>query len=86
MACTITATKLGVKVAHLEAGLRSGDRTMPEELNRLVTDAPKGMEIKRVARNGEPESLDGGAAWASGRHSVHNGDYEIVRRAEAALD
>ena len=39
LACTITATKLGVKVAHLEAGLRSGDRTMPEELNRLATDA-----------------------------------------------
>ena len=39
MACTIAASKLRVKVAHLEAGLRSFDRTMPEELNRLVTDA-----------------------------------------------
>jgi len=38
LACTIAATKLGVKVAHLEAGLRSGDRSMPEELNRLATD------------------------------------------------
>jgi UDP-N-acetylglucosamine 2-epimerase (non-hydrolysing) len=38
MACTIAASKQGIKVAHLEAGLRSGDRTMPEELNRLVTD------------------------------------------------
>jgi UDP-N-acetylglucosamine 2-epimerase (non-hydrolysing) len=38
MAATIAAAKLGVKVAHLEAGLRSFDRTMPEELNRLVTD------------------------------------------------
>ena len=39
MACSITAQKLGVKVAHVEAGIRSGDWTMPEEINRMVTDA-----------------------------------------------
>lgn len=39
VACTLAAKKLGIKVAHLEAGLRSGDRSMPEELNRLATDA-----------------------------------------------
>jgi UDP-N-acetylglucosamine 2-epimerase (non-hydrolysing) len=38
MACTITAKKLGIKVAHVEAGLRSGDMSMPEEINRLCTD------------------------------------------------
>ena len=38
LACTLVGAKLGVKVAHLEAGLRSRDRRMPEEINRLVTD------------------------------------------------
>ena len=38
MACTITAKKLNIKVAHVEAGLRSRDMTMPEEINRLCTD------------------------------------------------
>jgi UDP-N-acetylglucosamine 2-epimerase (non-hydrolysing) len=39
MACAIAAKKLNIKVAHIEAGIRSNDRTMPEEINRLVTDA-----------------------------------------------
>ncbi|MDD5757634.1 MAG: UDP-N-acetylglucosamine 2-epimerase (non-hydrolyzing) [Desulfobulbaceae bacterium] len=39
MACSIVAQKQGVKVAHVEAGIRSGDWTMPEEINRMVTDA-----------------------------------------------
>lgn len=61
-ACSITAKKEGVKLAHIEAGLRSGDISMPEEINRLVTDrlsdllfAPDRLSCENLNREGVPK-------------------------------
>ena len=62
MACALTAKKLCIPVAHLEAGLRSRDHTMPEEINRIVTDAisdllwtPSADANENLRREGIPE-------------------------------
>ncbi len=61
VACGLVSVKLGIPLAHVEAGLRSGDRSMPEEINRVVTDSisdllfvsePSGVENLR--REGVP--------------------------------
>lgn len=59
MACTLAAAKLQVPVAHVEAGLRSFDRTMPEEINRLVTDAIADLLITSEPAGAENLSREG---------------------------
>jgi UDP-N-acetylglucosamine 2-epimerase (non-hydrolysing) len=59
LACSITARKMGVRVAHVEGGLRSGDWTMPEEINRVVTDAVTNYFFTTSALAGENLRLAG---------------------------
>lgn len=63
LACSIVAKKMGIRVAHVEAGLRSFDMTMPEEINRMVTDAISDLffvteksGVDNLINEGKPES------------------------------
>lgn len=62
LSCSVAAKKLNINVCHIEAGLRSGDMTMPEEINRLVTDrlsdlllTPDRMSSENLKSEGVPD-------------------------------
>ncbi len=66
LACSVAAKKLNIKVCHIEAGLRSGDMAMPEEINRLVTDrlsdlllTPDELSSENLRKDGVPEEKIG---------------------------
>jgi UDP-N-acetylglucosamine 2-epimerase (non-hydrolysing) len=85
LACSIVAKKLHIPVSHVEAGLRSGDMTMPEEINRIVTDSisdmffvtePSGIEnLKR-------EGKDSSSIHYVGHVMVDNLLYQVERLAK----
>ena len=87
LACSIVAKKCGIPVAHVEAGLRSGDMRMPEEINRLVTDSitdwffvtePAGMDNLR--REGKPDD----ALFHVGHVMVDNVLYQAGKLTDVA--
>lgn len=80
LACALAAVKLGIPVAHLEAGLRSGDWSMPEEVNRVLTDR---MSIVLLTHS--PEALDNLTAEGIDTDRVHyvgNTMIDSLRRCE----
>jgi len=84
LAATLAAAKLGVPVAHVEAGLRSFDRDMPEELNRVVTDALAQMHLVT-----SPEAigyLSKEGASVDSIHFVGNSMIDTLERVRPRLD
>jgi len=84
MACTIVAAKLHVPVAHVEAGLRSFDRKMPEEINRVVTDALSSLLFttsRDADENLKREGVDGSKIFFVGNVMI---DTLLKHREKAA--
>lgn len=86
LACSIVAKKLVIPVAHVEAGLRSGDISMPEEINRLVTDsisdwffATEPAAVEHLRREGKPDS----AVHYVGHVMVDNVLYQAEKLSQA---
>src|SRR5690348_4020398 len=73
LACSIAAKKLNIAVAHVEAGLRSGDRTMPEEINRIVTDSISDWFFVT-----EPEGVRNLLAEGRARERIHHVGHVMI--------
>ena len=73
LACGLVAAKLGIPLAHVEAGLRSGDRAMPEEINRKLTDAVSDLLFcteQAAVDNLAREGVDAGRVFLVGNPMV----------------
>lgn len=85
LACAIVAKKLQVEVAHIEAGLRSGDRTMPEEINRIVTDSVSDyffVTERSGVDNLLSEGKDHGTVYFVGHVMIDNLLYQVKKLRE----
>jgi UDP-N-acetylglucosamine 2-epimerase (non-hydrolysing) len=83
IACGLVAVKLGAKLVHVEAGLRSFDRSMPEEINRLLTDAISDLLLcseRSGVENLRNEGVDGGKVFLVGNVMI---DTLLANRAKA---
>jgi UDP-N-acetylglucosamine 2-epimerase (non-hydrolysing) len=84
LAAALAAVKMGIPVAHIESGLRSFDRDMPEEINRVVTDAIADLHLTT-----SPEALDNLVAEgrpAKGVHFVGNPMIDTLEKVRLRLD
>ena len=84
LAASVVATKLDIEVAHVEAGLRSFDRTMPEEINRIVTDVLSYLHFVTSPEAIKQLALEG--IQSSGVHFVGNPMIDTLLRFKDALD
>lgn len=80
IACALDAVKLGIRVAHIEAGLRSRDRSMPEEINRILTDSISDL-LFTPSRDGDANLLAEGITPKK-IHFVGNVMIDSLRRFE----
>ena len=82
LACSIVAKKLHFPIAHVEAGLRSGDDRMPEEINRIVTDSVSDFFFVTEAsglEHLEAEGKDAGKVFLGGHVMIDNLFFEVAR-------
>lgn len=89
LACSIAAKKLNIKVAHVEAGLRSGDMTMPEEINRIVTDSISDylfVTEKSGIKNLRREGKDDGQVHFVGNIMIDTLHYSLKKLASLQTD
>ena len=89
LACSVVAKKAMIRVAHVEAGLRSFDLAMPEEINRMVTDAisdyffvTEESGFENLLREGKPKDR----VWLVGHVMIDNLLYQLGRLNDGAVD